>query len=400
MKSKKIVLITKDAMPKHYLPTYGNKYWKTPNIDALAKNGVVFNNFYTCAGSTSMAFYSMITEILPYKSGRKNYSDETYISTNTIFDKFNEKGFNTYLIWDWSYTDFADYHLKIAKKKTNIISLDLLPKINIVKTGVLDNVENNESIFDMLTTIDKVFSEIHNKKEASFVWFHLPHVIKGGTSMGSDIEIFDKIVGLITNIFGKDSIFISADHGNMDGKRGIYGYGFDLDQPVINIPLICPPINDFKLHNNDSFSNIQLFNILNGSIDKEDYIVSDSAYYMQRKRVLSIIHNGYKLIYRKETNTFNLYDIFWDPEEKYDLLQINFYDSNRQQWQSAQYKFYYPKWNKINDEYFILIKKFKTIYKDGGKINNFINGLKSFRSKILSIIGTKKKPKEFIASVK
>ena len=37
-----VILVSKDAMLSSYLPTYGNKYWKTPNIDELAKKGTVF----------------------------------------------------------------------------------------------------------------------------------------------------------------------------------------------------------------------------------------------------------------------------------------------------------------------------------------------------------------------
>ena len=56
---KNIIFISKDALNKHVLPTYGNKFWKTPNIDALAEKGTVFNRHYTAAGSTAMAFTAM-----------------------------------------------------------------------------------------------------------------------------------------------------------------------------------------------------------------------------------------------------------------------------------------------------------------------------------------------------
>lgn len=37
MNYNNLILITKDALHKKYLPTYGNSYWNTPNIDELAK---------------------------------------------------------------------------------------------------------------------------------------------------------------------------------------------------------------------------------------------------------------------------------------------------------------------------------------------------------------------------
>lgn len=63
-----IVLITKDALNRGYLPTYGNNYWrgKTPNIDYLAGKGNTFKSFYTAAPSTVMSYISMFTGSYPY----------------------------------------------------------------------------------------------------------------------------------------------------------------------------------------------------------------------------------------------------------------------------------------------------------------------------------------------
>lgn len=58
---KNIVIISKDAMCTDYLPVYGNSFFKTPNIDELARKGTVFLNHYTAAPSTVMSFYSMVT---------------------------------------------------------------------------------------------------------------------------------------------------------------------------------------------------------------------------------------------------------------------------------------------------------------------------------------------------
>ena len=60
-----IVLISKDVLRKDYLPCYGNKYWKTPNIDYLVQNGIVFDRHYTAAPSTAMSFTSMFTGKYP-----------------------------------------------------------------------------------------------------------------------------------------------------------------------------------------------------------------------------------------------------------------------------------------------------------------------------------------------
>ena len=45
-------LLSKDCMSCESLPIYGNKYWKTPNIDELANKGTVFRRHYAAGGST------------------------------------------------------------------------------------------------------------------------------------------------------------------------------------------------------------------------------------------------------------------------------------------------------------------------------------------------------------
>lgn len=52
---RNIIFISKDALNIHALPVYGNNFWKTPNIDKIAKNGTVFNRHLW--HSTAQAFY-------------------------------------------------------------------------------------------------------------------------------------------------------------------------------------------------------------------------------------------------------------------------------------------------------------------------------------------------------
>ena len=74
-----VILVSKDAMLSSYLPTYGNKYWKTPNIDELAKKGTVF--FVIIQPLLRQQWRSsMFTGLFPYQLDRKI----TRKSVNTI----------------------------------------------------------------------------------------------------------------------------------------------------------------------------------------------------------------------------------------------------------------------------------------------------------------------------
>ena len=401
IKRKHIVLITKDAMPKSYLPVYGNKVWKTPNIDKLAETGLVFNNYYTCAGSTSMAFYGMLTGQNLYETDRVDYGDEKPFDGKILFEKFQKEGYKTYLIWDKTFTRFSKSHLTILNNKVEIISLNIMSSdFTIIPGNNQIEKDNNIETERALNDIFQVFANLSALDEHSFIWLHVPHIFAGKRAYSTDIEIFDQIIGYAMNFFGTESLFISADHGNMDGQRSIYGYGFDLDQPVINIPLITPSLPFLRNNKNTFLSNKNLYSILTGNPTIEDFIISDSAYYMQRLRTISIIHNGYKLIYIKELNIFKLFDVVFDPVEKHNLFDCIYWDEPRQCWQSLIYRFYYPNWEKAFIEKKLLLKKFGEIYREGNHFHEFKNKLKNNIRHYQANMKRKKKPKSFVAKLK
>lgn len=396
---KKIVLITKDAVSKDYLPVYGNSYWQTPNMDELAKKGTVFNRHYTVAASTAMAFYSMITGQNCFETKCTDYGDERPFEGKTIFEKFSDNGYSTYLIWDKTYADFAKTHLQVIEGKTNQIALNIIPHITPHIKGKFDDLSFDNA--DTKLAMDEVyncFKVIANKNEKAFIWIHLPHVLSGRNAYCSDIDLFDEVVGYAREFFGDDNLFISADHGNMDGKNNKFGYGFDLYEPAICIPLITP-----KYKNMDTVdfvtSNIHLYELLNMNVVEEYCVVSDTAYYCQPKRKVALIKGKYKLVFCKEENRFKLFDLSWDPNEKYNLYYPEYYDADRMSWFSLNQRFYYPYWDEALLAKEVLLKEFIKIWKKGTFVvekKNLIKfylkyiyaaALKDIRSKRIKNIG-------------
>lgn len=387
---KKIVLISKDAVSKNFLPTYFNKYWKTPNIDELAKKGTIFNRHYTVAASTAMAFYSMITGQNCFETACRNYGDERPFNGETLFDKFAKKGFKNYLIWDKTYTDFSKTHLKIIDGKVQIISLNIIPSLSPHIKGAFDDLTFDDKASSLaLSQVKQVFEDLSKEECDSFIWIHLPHVLSGRNSYCSDIDLFDTIVGFGRSCFGDDSIFVSTDHGNMDGKNGKFSYGFDLDETAICIPLIGPRINKMETIDYPT-SNLFLFDILNGIAKKQDLIVCDTAYYCQPKRKIALIKDSFKLEYCKEKRMFKLFDLSWDPEEKYNLYYPEFYDPDRLSWFSLNQRFYYPFWDKAFIAKQELKKEFDKIWRKGPFFAELKNNVK-FKLKVMYLKLTKKK---------
>ena len=73
LKSKKlppnIVLFIADDVSWNDLGCYGNTIVQTPNIDALARNGIKYSNVYLTASSCSPSRNSIITGRYPHNTG-------------------------------------------------------------------------------------------------------------------------------------------------------------------------------------------------------------------------------------------------------------------------------------------------------------------------------------------
>ena len=67
-----IVLIVTDNQSEQLLGTYGNQYIKTPNIDALAAEGMRFTRAYATSGVCSPTRATLLTGLLPSQHGVHN----------------------------------------------------------------------------------------------------------------------------------------------------------------------------------------------------------------------------------------------------------------------------------------------------------------------------------------
>lgn len=371
-----IIFISKDACNKHALPVYGNRYWKTPNIDALAAKGTVFNRHYTAAASTAMAFTSMSLGKYCYETGRRVYKNEKSINGNTLFDKLYDLGYEIHIMWDDTYTSFAETHFKCEGLHTQIHSLHAIKQqISAHKKGQFDDMTFDDS--ETQVALDLIKSEFQKIKDNAqkdiFIWFHLPHVMRGRQGYGSDIDVYDKVIGIARDLFGDDDIFISADHGHMNGWKDKYHYGYDVEEEAICIPLIGPKVNgvpkiDFPT------STLQMLDILHyRKIEPLDYVMCETAYYAQPKRKIAIVKGKYKYSYNKETDKEYLYDLDFDPEENHNLVYPEFYDTDRFLWYSTSQCFYYPYWDTAMD----VLQEIRSIkegmWKNGTVFEEFYN---------------------------
>ncbi len=375
-KTGKIVLLTKDALRADYLTQYGNLYNNTPNIDALAEKGTIFRRHYTAAPSSAMSYTSMFSGLYPHELKRKTYSEvNQFDESETLFDVMENNKFKCHIVWDAVWFKTAYRHSKVYGKDATYHNLDIQkgvgPHIKYLDSSPKDKKIARQNIVSTLKAID----EEENKY---FVWIHLPHVLSGHTGYGSDIEMFDKIVGDVRAIVGDNAIYISSDHGHMNMQKGIPVYGHHLYEGAIKIPLIVPRIGGLKEITYPT-SNTQLTKIITEKIVEErKFVYSDTQYYQQSNRKMAIICKNFKYIYNKKTKKEELYDLVYDHNECVNLLSEFVYDRNRKVCYRIKEIYYYPKFAEIAE----ILSKFRDarlqIWREGNffvekmyKANNF-----------------------------
>lgn len=392
--NESIVLITKDAMCRDYLPCYGNEYWKgkTPNLDELSNKGVVYQNFYTGAPSSAMSYLCMFTGKYSYQQEIGTFKPVDTYAGETLFDKANKLGFDTHIIWDEGWMDGAYKYSSCYGQQTRIHPIAGLSQrvgAQFKHEGILQNDEKKEK--NSIRMIENEVSMIMKNAKKVFLWIHIPHVINGRTCYGADMDVFDTIIGVLRKYFDDSNIYISADHGNMNGKKGKLAYGFDVDDIATRIPLITPKKSN-SVNPNQLMCNIDFYSIIFGDdIPTREFVVLDSAYYAQKNRNFGIVSGRYKYVYHKKSKQEELFDLSYDKHEEFNLIEDSVFDVDRKFLVPSTEEYFYPYWDEARAirTYFRKLKA--QIWRDASFKQKFFNGIKDilrpFYVKVMKVIG-------------
>ncbi|QJW93573.1 sulfatase-like hydrolase/transferase [Frigoriglobus tundricola] len=191
-----VVLIVIDDLGQRDLGCYGSTFYKTPNIDQMAKAGVRFTDFYAACPVCSPTRASILTGRYPQRMnvtdwipGRKDSPDqrlkrpeirnELPLEEITIAKALQTNGYATALIGKWHLggkgfepTRFG-FEVNVAGDETGTARSYFAPFVN--KSGAmpgLEKAEDGEYLTDRLTTEAERFIET-NKSKPFFLY--LPH---------------------------------------------------------------------------------------------------------------------------------------------------------------------------------------------------------------------------------
>lgn len=379
---RNILLISKEILRPEYLSCYGGTLYKTPNIDSLADNGTIFTNFYTAAPSSAMGYTAMFTGLNLFETKRKVYREVSrFDQCPTLSEELETKGYDVHVIWASKWFRTSHKMSRVFSDKAIFHNLDgILQQIGShYQKG--NKVRPNKDAQPIATIYNEVKKIFETSQKRVFVWIHCPHVLAGRMGYGSDIDVFDHLVGRLFDFFRKEEIYFTADHGHMDCERGIPVYGFHVYEPAIKIPLITPNHYGQKVVS-DVLSNVQLKKIiLEQRFEKQEFIYSDTQYYLQENRKLMIRKGDYKYIYNKKNHSEELYDLKFDPKENVNLLIDNWIDRNRHKFYFLEEVHYYPRWDEAEKAYIELKKEKDRIWRKGKFLEEIVFRINNRRKK-------------------
>jgi len=240
-----LLVITLDTTRADRLGCYGDRAARTPALDALAREGVLFENGYTPVPVTLPAHCSLFTGRWPIAHGvRNNGSYKLSEKELTLAERLSAQGYDTAAL-------IAVYVLKSKFGLSQGFALydDRL------------GYEEKAGNVDAQIPADRVYAKFQHWLEGKgdrpfFLWAHFydPHKpyappadylqASGGDAYRGEVAYMDHYIGRMIadlkerQLLDRTLIVIAGDHGEGFGEHGEKGHGIFCYQESVNVPLI------------------------------------------------------------------------------------------------------------------------------------------------------------------
>jgi len=238
-----VVLISIDTLRADHLPVYGYRAVRTPAIDALAADGIVFDNAYAHAPQTLPSHISILSGRLPFEHGVRDNLGFTVKPGETLLPAMlRDAGFAT--------GGFVSAY--VLREETGIASGferydgQLPPASPEIPLGDLQR-----SGPATLAAADQWLDGLRSPR--FFLFFHIyePHSpyapparFRDYAPYDGEVAYADEIVGSLVaslkrrGVYDDALILLLSDHGEGLGDHGEQEHGLFLYRETIRVPLI------------------------------------------------------------------------------------------------------------------------------------------------------------------
>jgi arylsulfatase A-like enzyme len=245
-----VILITIDTVRADHLGCYGAKDVQTPTLDALARDGIVFERAISQVPLTWPSHAAILTGLYPFQNGVQDFTGQPLDPRfRSVAQAFKEHGYATgavvsafVLDRSWGLARGFDFY-DDAFAPEAFLNRDL---------GLVDR-RAGESVDHVIAWMTK------NPRRPLFFWLHLydPHSPYDppepyrsqyqahpydGEIAYADHELGRLMVWLKRNqLYDRSLIVFLSDHGESLGDHGEEEHGFFVYNSTVHIPLIVKP---------------------------------------------------------------------------------------------------------------------------------------------------------------
>lgn len=238
-----IVLISIDSLRADRLPAYGYTQGRTPAIDALAADGIVFERAYAHVPQTLPAHAALLTGRLPFETGVRDAAGFTLPSSvRTVAGLLRDRGYATggivssfLLRKDTGIAEgfsFFDAELPVPDAAA--------PDAWLMRDGA-ESEKVAENWLDSIGT-SRAFLFLHIAEP------HAPYAaparFTGLSPYDADVAYADEVVGRLVRylkahqLYDRATILLVSDHGEGLGDGGEQTHGLLASDATLHIPLI------------------------------------------------------------------------------------------------------------------------------------------------------------------
>ncbi|MCA9598492.1 MAG: sulfatase-like hydrolase/transferase [Myxococcales bacterium] len=336
-RGRDLLLISIDALRADHVGAYGYSRPTTPNIDRLAKSGVVFEHAYCATPHTSYSVTSMMTGkyMRPLLLQGAGEDSDTWASLLRTYG-YRTGGFYppaVFFIDPRRFTHFRDTHLGFEYVKTEFLEGDARAQ---QVEGYLLGLRPDQHVF---------------------AWVHLfaphePYEAHPGHDFGdrdvdrydSEIAFADHTVGKLVAAFRKRSpkgvVIVTADHGEEFGEHGGRYHGSSVYEEQVRVPLVIDAPEVLPPRRiSETVQSVDLLPTVLGALDiprPARMRGRDLGALLAKKREpeaglalaeteeQALLAEGpWRLVCQRKVGACRLYDVSTDPKEQRDVAPEN-----------------------------------------------------------------------------
>lgn len=249
-RSPNVILITIDTVRADHLGCYGNTNIRTPTLDALARDGVIFERAVSQVPLTWPSHAVILTGMYPFQNGVQDFTGQPLEARfRSVAQAFKQHGYATgavvsafVLDRSWGLARGFDFY-DDAFAPEAFVNRDL---------GLVDR-RAGESVDRALAWLKK------NPRRPFFFWLHLydphspydpPEPFRSqyqGHEYDGEIAYADRELGRViawlkrSQLYDSSMILLLSDHGESLGEHGEHEHGFFVYNATVHVPLIVKP---------------------------------------------------------------------------------------------------------------------------------------------------------------